>query len=140
MRVALVSCVKKKRPTSAPACELYDSALFRGMRRYAETHADRWFILSAAYGLLAPDAVVAPYERTLNRMKVDARRVWSERVLESLSHEVSTDDTLIVLAGARYREGLFPRLKEMGIAVQVPLEGLKLGQQLQWLKQQSGDA
>jgi hypothetical protein len=110
------------------------------MRRYAESHADRWFILSAEYGLVAPDVVIAPYERTLNRMNVDARRAWSERVLESLGHEISPRDTVIVLAGMRYRQGIVPRLQEMGIAVQVPLNGCKLGQQLQWLKQQGADA
>jgi hypothetical protein len=39
-RVALVSCVKRKRDAAAPACDLYLSPLFRGLRRYAESHAD----------------------------------------------------------------------------------------------------
>jgi uncharacterized protein DUF6884 len=60
--------------------------------------------------------------------------------LESLAHEISPRDTVLVLAGARYREGIVPRLRQMGIAVQVPLNGRKLGQQLQWLKQQAADA
>ena len=35
-RVALVCCVKLKRATPSPARDLYISALFRGMREYAE--------------------------------------------------------------------------------------------------------
>lgn len=60
MRVALVSCVKTKRDTPHPAKDLYTSPLFKGLRRYAEAHADTWFILSAEFGsqispLEAPD-------------------------------------------------------------------------------------
>ena len=52
MRVALVSCVKSRRPEPAPARDLYTSPLFRAMRRYAESHADAWYILSAKHGLV----------------------------------------------------------------------------------------
>ena len=64
-RIALVSCVKKKRGSAAFARDLYLSQLFRGLRCYAESHADVWYILSAEHGLLKPDQIVEPYERTL---------------------------------------------------------------------------
>ena len=54
MRVALVSCVKSRRPEPAPARDLHTSPLFRAMRRYAESHADAWYILSAKHGLVEP--------------------------------------------------------------------------------------
>jgi hypothetical protein len=38
------------------------------MRRYAESHADAWCILSAKHGLVEPAQVLAPYEVTLNRL------------------------------------------------------------------------
>ncbi len=50
--VALVSCVKSKRAVASPARELYVSPLFKGMRAYAETRADAWYILSAEHGVL----------------------------------------------------------------------------------------
>ena len=140
MRVALVSCVKRKQTVPAPARELYVSALFRGMRRFAESHADRWFILSAEHGLVTPETVVAPYERTLNRMTAQERRAWAARVLESLEREVSPGDTVVLLAGKRYREGIVPALEARRIEVQIPLEGRGLGRQLQWLKRQGNDA
>ena len=40
IRVALVSCVKSKQDSPAPAGELYTSPLFRSFRRYAEANAD----------------------------------------------------------------------------------------------------
>lgn len=140
MRIALVSCVKRKQALAAPARDLYVSALFRSMRRFAQSNADRWFILSAEHGLVAPETVIEPYERTLNRMAAQERRVWAARVLESLDCEVSPGDSVVILAGARYREGIVRPLRERGINVELPLEGRRLGEQLQWLNSQVRDA
>jgi hypothetical protein len=72
--VYLVSCVSQKRKQACPARELYVSDWFLKARRYTERSGCRWFILSAEYGLVAPDRVIAPYERTLNTMPVTERR------------------------------------------------------------------
>ena len=119
-RIAIVSCVKQKRTSAAPARDLYVSELFRGLRRFAEARADAWYILSAEHGLLHPDQVVAPYERTLNTMRKPERLAWAAQV--------------ILLAGARYRETIEPFLRGKGYEVLVPLQGMALGKQLQYLK------
>lgn len=41
---------------------------------------------------------------------------------------------MILLAGLRYREEIEPFLRKRGFAVSVPLEGLKIGEQLRYLK------
>lgn len=68
MKVAFVSCVKTKADSARPAEQLCISPWFVMARRFAERNSDRWFILSAAYGLLDPDRVIEPYEKTLNDM------------------------------------------------------------------------
>jgi hypothetical protein len=133
MRIALVSCVKTKRGEPHPAKDLYTSPLFLGLRRYAETHADRWFILSAKHGLLDPDQVIEPYEATLNTMGVRERRQWAENVTSQLMEVLPADAEVIVLAGERYRKDLLPFLRRRGHRVTVPLEGLPFGKQLQYL-------
>lgn len=85
MRVALVSCVKSKKATPAPAGELYTSALFQSLRTYAQRNADAWFILSAEHGLLDPQKVIAPYEKTLNRMGKTERDAWARAVFRRSS-------------------------------------------------------
>lgn len=134
-RVALVSCVKRKCGSAAPARDLYTSPLFRGLRRYAEMHADTWYILSAEYGVLHPDEVVEPYERTLNKMPKRDRQAWAEKVQQQLLARLPPDAEVILLAGQRYREDIEPFLRERGCSVSVPLQGLTFGKQLQWLKQ-----
>jgi cytoplasmic iron level regulating protein YaaA (DUF328/UPF0246 family) len=135
IRVALVSCVKSKQNSPAPARDLYTSPLFRALRRYAEDHADRWYILSAQHGLLRPDQIIAPYERTLNTMRKKDRLTWAERVNHQLLEELPSGAEVIVLAGERYRADLLPCLREHGCTVGVPLQGLSFGKQLQRLKE-----
>src|SRR4051794_37671453 len=83
-RVGLVGCVKGKRHYAAPAADLYTSALFKGRIRWVAQTCDRWFILSAKHGLLAPSDVLEPYDDTLNAKSRAQRRAWSGDVLGSL--------------------------------------------------------
>jgi uncharacterized protein DUF6884 len=132
----LVSCVSAKRPTPAPAHDLYVSPLFRKARAYVESQGTPWFTLSAEHGLLHPDTVVVPYERTLNKMRIQDRRDWARRVLAALEVQLCTIHTVVFLAGERYREFLEPALRER-FAVEVPLAGLTIGRQLQWFVQRA---
>jgi hypothetical protein len=136
-RIALVSCVKRKAPVATPARDLYTSDLFRKMRRYAEANADSWYILSAEHGLLHPDQVVDPYEKTLNKMRVADRMAWADRVQKQLFEILPAGSQVIILAGERYRENLVPFLRERGHKVSIPLEGLSFGRQLQRLREGS---
>lgn len=134
IRVALVSCVKSKQTSAAAACDLYTSQLFRALRGYAEANADVWYILSAEYGLLRPDQVIVPYERTLNAMRKRDRLAWAERVQRQLLQVLPSEAEVILLAGVRYRQDLVPFLRGHGFSISVPLEGLSFGRQLQRMK------
>ncbi len=134
-RIGLVSCVKSKRESPAPARDLYVSPLFRSFRSYAEELCDDWFILSAKYGLLRPDEIVAPYDKTLNRMRKPERLEWASRVSGELLKVLPHQAHLVVLASVRYRENLLHSLRRAGHTVEVPLEGLPLGKQLQTLRE-----
>ncbi|MGA2439417.1 MAG: DUF6884 domain-containing protein [Tepidisphaeraceae bacterium] len=133
-RIALVSRVKQKRGSPSPACDLYPSPLFRGLRRYAETHSDAWYILSAEYGVLYPDQIVAPYERTLNKMSKSDRLIWADGVQKQLLELLPPGAEVILLAGLRYRQDIEPFLRARGFSVTVPLKGMKIGEQLHRLK------
>ncbi len=132
-KIALVACVSKKATISRPARDLYTSAWFMKASAYAQQIADRWFILSAKYGLVPPDRVIAPYDETLNRMPAAQRRAWAKRVLQDLRHEVHAGDDIVILAGQRYREHLIDPLETMGCNVDIPMRGLRIGEQLRWL-------
>lgn len=133
--VYLVSCVSAKQARAVPARELYISEWFKKARAFVSTQKSPWFILSAEHGLVHPDTVVAPYERTLNKMSIAERKAWAERVKQQMEADLPRADRVVILAGARYREFLFPYLGARFASVELPMEGLKIGEQLHWLKE-----
>ena len=103
-------------------------------KQYSETHYDRWLILSAKYRLVDPETYIEAYDETLNDKTAAERREWSESVLGQIAQEFPdlTAVELFFHAGARYREFLIPLLTKAGYSCKVPLEGLRIGEQLAW--------
>jgi hypothetical protein len=94
--------------------------------------------LSAEYGLVRPEDVIAPYEKTLNTMPIAERRAWANRAFGQLMEAVPHTDQAVFLAGQRYREFLTALLEERNIRVEVPMQGLRIGEQLSWLGSHDG--
>ena len=134
-RCFLVSCVSEKRDAPAKAKDLYKSALFTKARAFVEKAGGAWFILSAKHGLVHPEATINPYNETLNSMGTALRRAWAKRVIVQMELELPRTDEIVVLAGQRYREYLMDYLTTRA-RISVPLEGLRIGEQLSWLSRQ----
>jgi hypothetical protein len=128
MLIGLVACCRKKLDRAAPASDLYSSPLFKKAAAYAQTF-DRWYILSAKYGLVRPDAKIRPYDRTLTSMSKADRLAWGRKVMRQMAAAGITGARFVALAGARYVEPLV----RAGLAVQTPMKGLRIGNQLAWL-------
>ena len=131
-KIVLVSCVKSKLKYPAKAKDLYTSTLFQSNLQYAyQLKPDAIYILSAKYGLLDLDQIIAPYEMTLNTMTEAEKKSWSRMVLDVLQKRANLESDLFVfLAGMNYRKYLLPELTHY----EIPLEGLSFGRQLQELK------
>lgn len=136
--VYLVSCVKGKQTSVAAAKDLYTSALFRKARAYVEPTGMPWFILSAEYGLLHPDQRIAPYEKTLNKMRSWERKQWAKKVIGQMEQKLPKAEQIVVLAGEKYREHLMSYLRSKASSVEAPLKGLRLGEQKRWFNEQVG--
>jgi hypothetical protein len=128
-----VSCVSAKTKTRALAKDLYISSWFVKVRNFVERTGDPWFILSAEHGLINPEKVLWPYERTLNTMRAAERRLWAARVRNQMDSQLPGASRVVVFAGLRYREYLTDYLRSRGMTVVVPLQRLRIGQQLAWL-------
>jgi hypothetical protein len=100
------------------------------VRNIVEKQGARWFVLSAHYGLVAPDANIAPYNYTLNAVGVAERKEWASHVLEKLLPELANEKRVVMFAGRQYREFLVGPFRERGMEVQVPLPNLARGKQL----------
>jgi cytoplasmic iron level regulating protein YaaA (DUF328/UPF0246 family) len=130
-KIVLISCVSKKLATTSEAADLYISPLFRKNLKYAMSlKPDKIFILSAKYGLVSLNKKIEPYDKTLNRMNAKEIKEWADSVLYQLKDVTNLEeDEFIFLAGNNYRKFLTPHLRHY----KVPMEGLSIGKQLQWL-------
>lgn len=143
MIVGLVSCSATKLPHPAPARELYVGPLCQLALRVSERECDQTFILSAKYGLVELDQVIAPYDhRFAPRVSGPTRRElirWGDavtwRIAELVEHGI-TSLTLRVYAGGAYaqgvRWGVNARAGEFA-TIEEPMAGLGIGQRLRWL-------
>lgn len=133
MRIGLIGDVRAKHGVAMPAKELFVSALFQARRGYAERVCDLWFILSAGHGLLHPDQVIKPYDRTLTGESKATKEQWARKVLWQLDQAAShwRGSVVEVHAPDEYRSfGLIQGLEDRGAIVQMPAEHLSGGAQL----------
>jgi hypothetical protein len=128
----LISCASKKVPHRAKAKDLYISPLFKLGLQYARSlNPDDIFILSAKYGLVPLDQEIEPYDLTLNDMPDRDVKVWAGSVIAQLGNAADLQrDHLIILAGERYRKHLLSHIS----IYTLPMRGLGIGKQLQFLK------
>lgn len=133
-KIVLISCVSKKLPTRAKAQDLYISALFRLNIQYAKKlKPDAIYILSAMHGLLSLDDEVEPYDLTLNTMSSRQVKAWADQVMAQIGACADPKtDHFVFLAGEKYRKFLLPHLA----SYEVPMQGLTIGRQLQFLSGQ----
>jgi len=141
--LTLIGCGKDKQGIAAPARDLYSGTWFKKVRRFAEkreaTYDDPWFILSAKHGLTEPGDVIEPYDLTLNKMSSAERKAWALRVWTQLQDRGFADRKwMTILAGARYTDALVPILRDGGVIVELPLQGMSIGKQLKWLNSKTG--
>ncbi len=131
--IVLISCVSQKLPHRAKAKVLYVSTLFKLSLKYAESlRPDEIYILSAKHGLLRLGKEIEPYEQTLNNMRSDEIKEWANHVVQQLKKVASLENTeFIFLAGDKYRKHILPHMSH----ATVPLKGLRIGEQLQRLKE-----
>jgi hypothetical protein len=133
--VVLVSCSAGKEEKPMPAEKLYNSDLFKKQLEYAKKLAspNNIYIISAKYHLVPLNKTISPYNLTLKDMPSSDREEWSEVVKKQLLQKGYNlqKDKFIFLAGNAYRQYLEPQMKN----VEVPLAGLRIGQQKKALLQ-----
>jgi len=134
-KVVLISCVSKKENKVCSAEKMYISPLYKMNLKYAKLfNPDEIFILSAKYGLLELNIEIEPYNETLNDKGKREVEEWAEEVYKKLLEKFNIKNTLFIfLAGEKYRKYLLPKLNHY----EIPMNGLTIGKQLQFLKEKT---
>jgi len=136
--LGLVPCASLKQEYPCKASEMYSASdFFRKAYSYATKNYDFVAILSAKYGLLFPDDKIEPYDLTLNDMKSQQRKEWAEILFNQMKSRLRLEDfdKVFFHAGKKYRQYLIPKLENIGIECEVPLEHLGIGKQKAWYKE-----
>ena len=123
--IALIQCTSKKKNYECIARELYsESPRFKRAYELATRVADRVYILSAKYGLIAEDKIIEPYNETLKDKTQHERQEWANQVLADL-HRITDlkNDQFIILAGEVYIDYLIPEISHYW----QPLKGKSIG-------------
>lgn len=136
MKTALIACCNQKLDHAAQAADLYQSPLFKKALAWAQKNCEQTFILSAKHGLVTLDQVIDPYDLTLTKMPAYSRLQWAQATYAQMGHIIQHATEVTFLAGHYYVEHLAEWLLRDDIPVSVPMQGLGIGYQLQWLTNQ----
>jgi hypothetical protein len=139
--VVLISCTKSKRDYPCEARLLYDpSAKFKKSLAYAKTISEDIYVISAKHGLLALDAVIAPYDETLigkSKAAEAAKVAWAKTVAAQIGNIYDIQNTeFVIFAGSDYYAPLQDHLPH----IQLPLRGLRQGESLAKLNELLGNS
>lgn len=126
--------------------QLYGSQLFSKRVDYAKARGMRWAVLSARYGVWFPHIGLKAYDQTFSDMIPAEIAAWhvgvAQRLMEELWEQFNlgqsvnpikpSELTIEIHAGADYCHPLTEIVRAVGIAVELPLAGLGIGEQLAW--------
>lgn len=118
--VVLVSCGRRKRADLVPAKDLYTSPRFQEARKFAESFADHWFVISAKYGLVSPETAISPYDVALETFSLRQKTSWVDGIVESLTKANLLNSRITVLASGSYASTLREKLENFGVDAAFP--------------------
>lgn len=133
----LIGCGAGKSTHPIVAAELYTSNYFRAKREWAMATGMPWAVLSAHHGLLRPETVTAPYDKSVAHFSRWERREWAARVSLQLFDWQCYIRVVAIIAGEAYMDPLAAALRALGVEVVNPCKGLGIGRQIAWLQAQS---
>ncbi|SDB80378.1 hypothetical protein GA0111570_102168 [Raineyella antarctica] len=139
--LVLVEDSREQLDHAAPAGDLFTSELFVRARAYARSTGAPWFVMSAEYGLLAPEHVVGPYDRNLATVPTAYREAWGPWALARLELVAgSLRRKRIELHALSYAasEGIRRQLLGLGALVLEPLRGLSVADRIAWYDAAAG--
>jgi hypothetical protein len=132
--------------------DAYSSPLFKKSIDWAVNRDIPVNVVSAKYGLLDEGSYIHDYDKTISDMSKEQKKNWAEAVSQSIINRAPTLYThpfygygegasvdvkpkkVYLLAGKSYTDLIAPKLREAGIEVVEPLEGMQIGERLQYLK------
>jgi len=116
--VTVIACSKNKLTHAARAIELYTGPMFRSSLTVASAESSPIFILSTRYGLIGPDAIIEPYEQSLDTLSLERRSALITTIrLQAQEAFVPKPTSIQVLGGQAYVALLREALSRDSLAI-----------------------
>ena len=89
MKIAVVSCASKKADYTCSAYEMYSvSNTFKTQAELASKMYDKYYIMSAKYGIISPDKEIEPYNLTLHTKRLTTGNLITEEAKTELKAKI----------------------------------------------------
>jgi hypothetical protein len=135
--VVVLGCGKEKRALAeletCPIVDLYTGPLYQARLAFARRLGGPHWIVSAFHGAKRPDFQAITYDRELAKQDRRVRDWFADFVRNELLADTQPGDRIIALASKPYVIGWARRLENEGRIVELPLEGLQMGEQRAFL-------
>lgn len=128
--LGVVNCGGTKLAHKAPAKEIYKSSYFQAKREFCEEVMDEWIILSAEYGILQPDEVIEPYDKSLETLTSGEIEEWKAEVLDYPYEDYTVVE---ILLSSDYYEPLKEDFDQMDVPISTPLVRMGIMHQVEFL-------
>lgn len=133
--IIIIQCSNSKKSQQTKASELYTSERFNLSKKIAEKYAKTWFILSAKHGLIEPDKLVTPYDRTITDFSVDEKKEFISNVINQITKLELTNKRLIFLTDPDYTDEIVNFLKNTCSDIISPFSQIKREMWINYLNQ-----
>jgi len=134
----IICCTKKKiwnvnpnSPKKVKAKDAYVGNLFKLAKELVIKLNAPWWIISAKYGILAPDEEIENYNMHIKQSKLTPEIIKKQLIEKGIVNYKK----IVILAGTDYCKLIEKVAKDLGIHVETPLKGLPLGKMLAKLKE-----
>lgn len=110
---------------------MYISELFKKSYQYATALGGTVWILSAKYGLLRPQDIISPYNKTLVGASDTNCKKWAYNVYQQMvDAKIDFEEEAVFLCGQNYRKYLSTKFKNAS----APTAHMGIGKQLKFYK------
>lgn len=110
----LVACgMNQQKSGRWPAKDLYTSRRFTATRNDLERSGQTWFILSTVHGLVAPNDLKEPYDRSLDSFDGASAQAWAQQVRDKLLTLKPTPKEVIFHDTVKFRQVLSAPLSDL---------------------------
>ena len=100
MNIAVVSCASKKADYTCSAYEMYSvSNTFKTQAELASKMYDKYYIMSAKYGIISPDKEIEPYNLTLHTKRLTTGNLITEEAKIELKSKIKKQLDYLISEG-----------------------------------------